>query len=294
MKSIIKHTDLITTKIAIENGFKWQIEKKSLLFSEFIEKKNYFINSIKISSSLDDLLKNKICYEFLVAACSLSKKSLSNLDKLFVDDLIKQTVDYSMLNNKNYLDNLIAKYFMICGDSLGGMMRNMIGSAAQEKLTNKIIYYLNINKISYSIKTNPKKLINQISWEDKILVFNKKPKFINKSIDFILLKCDESKKVNLENYKNYLACGELKGGIDPAGADEHWKTANFALQRIQEAFSKNNWNVPSLFFIGSAIENSMAEEIYEQITNKQLSGAANLNIDIQLDEVIEMIIKMQQ
>ncbi len=26
-----------------------------------------------------------------------------------------------------------------------------------------------------------------------------------------------------------LMLGELKGGIDPAGADEHWKTANTVL-----------------------------------------------------------------
>jgi hypothetical protein len=32
--------------------------------------------------------------------------------------------------------------------------------------------------------------------------------------------------------------GELKGGIDPAGADEHWKTARTALQRIDDAFRK--------------------------------------------------------
>lgn len=30
--------------------------------------------------------------------------------------------------------------------------------------------------------------------------------------------------------------GELKGGIDPAGADEHWKTGNSALNRIRTNF----------------------------------------------------------
>ena len=42
--------------------------------------------------------------------------------------------------------------------------------------------------------------------------------------------------------------GELKGGIDPAGADEHWKTGNSALVRIRKAFedyqvllSKRRW-----------------------------------------------------
>jgi len=33
--------------------------------------------------------------------------------------------------------------------------------------------------------------------------------------------------------------GELKGGIDPAGADEHWKTANKALDKMRKPFTPN-------------------------------------------------------
>ncbi|HAJ78349.1 MAG TPA: hypothetical protein DCO75_01135, partial [Fibrobacteres bacterium] len=35
---------------------------------------------------------------------------------------------------------------------------------------------------------------------------------------------------------------ELKGGIDPAGADEHWKTAKTAIDRIVSAFKKRKQN----------------------------------------------------
>jgi hypothetical protein len=40
-------------------------------------------------------------------------------------------------------------------------------------------------------------------------------------------------------------------GIDPAGADEHWKTANFALERIRKSFAKKK--KPQTFFIGASI-----------------------------------------
>jgi type II restriction enzyme len=39
----------------------------------------------------------------------------------------------------------------------------------------------------------------------------------------------------------------LKGGIDPAGADEHWKTAGSALLRIKRAFQAEGL-APATFF----------------------------------------------
>ena len=73
----------------------------------------------------------------------------------------------------------------------------------------------------------------------------------------------------------YIALGELKGGIDPAGADEHWKTARTSLSRIRDAFNGHELS-PHLFFVGGAIENSMAEEIWNQLEDNTLGNAANL------------------
>jgi hypothetical protein len=73
-----------------------------------------------------------------------------------------------------------------------------------------------------------------------------------------------------------VSLGELKGGIDPAGADEHWKTARTALDRIREAFSKEGYS-PYTFFIGAAIEKKMAGEIWRQLEASTLNNAANLN-----------------
>lgn len=78
--------------------------------------------------------------------------------------------------------------------------------------------------------------------------------------------------------ENYIAFGELKGGIDPAGADEHWKTANSALNRIRKSFSQKSLN-PITFFIGAAIQNNMADEILSQLESGILTNAANLTND---------------
>ena len=88
-----------------------------------------------------------------------------------------------------------------------------------------------------------------------------------------------------------LALGELKGGIDPAGADEHWKTANSALERIRNGFRKLK-SEPQTFFIGAAIENSMASEIYKQLQKGTLNNAANLTNDDQLTAVCKWILNL--
>jgi len=82
----------------------------------------------------------------------------------------------------------------------------------------------------------------------------------------------------------YIALGELKGGIDPAGADEHWKTARTALDRIQTAFAKHS-HTPKTFFIGAAIEPKMASEIWAMLQAGHLDNAANLTEDDQIASI---------
>lgn len=100
---------------------------------------------------------------------------------------------------------------------------------------------------------------------------------------------DESTKISefKEDTKLALVLGELKGGIDKAGADEHWKTANSALGRIRTVFGSKTDTV----FIGAAIEANMANEIFNQLQDGQLTNAANLNNDAQLYNVVNWIIR---
>lgn len=116
---------------------------------------------------------------------------------------------------------------------------------------------------------------------------------IGKNVDIVILdaKPDEfsgSSKALLAQNTRYVAIGELKGGIDPAGSDEHWKTANFALNRIRSSFQSLGLN-PPVFFIGAAIEKSMAVEIVRQLDARVLSHAANLTNDDQLTSICEWI-----
>ena len=119
---------------------------------------------------------------------------------------------------------------------------------------------------------------------------------VKKNVDIVLfnefepdLKKTSQLKTFRENPAHYLALGELKGGIDPAGADEHWKSANTALDRVKKSFSLNGHN-PDTFFIGAAIETSMADEIFQQCSRGELSDAANLNNNKQLAQLCYWIV----
>jgi type II restriction enzyme len=119
---------------------------------------------------------------------------------------------------------------------------------------------------------------------------------VKKNVDLSILNgtIDELKsKTNsiIYNNKKYIALGELKGGLDPAGADEHWKTANSALNRIKNSFVKLKIK-PKTFFIGAAIENNMAKEIYKQLKNGLLNNAANLTNDVQLTAICNWIVNL--
>lgn len=83
--------------------------------------------------------------------------------------------------------------------------------------------------------------------------------------------------------------GELKGGIDPAGADEHWKTGNTALIRIRDSFSAAGYPGIKTSFIGAAIANAMAVEIYDQLQDEVLSNLTDVN---QLVEYCNWIIQL--
>lgn len=85
----------------------------------------------------------------------------------------------------------------------------------------------------------------------------------------------------LKSPASFLALGELKGGIDPNGADEHWKTARTALSRINEAFARHQVR-PHTFFIGAAIEPLMAGEVWSFLESGVIENAANLTNETQL------------
>lgn len=237
----------------------------------------------------------------LLTASGLSDKAITHLqteDKTTaIQQLIKNFLEPA---GAKFVEELVFRFLLIRGDTLGGAMRNIGGLLAQRKLTRAILSTLKIAGTPYYWQESKSKnwfengddieielSLRGLYWKngkkDHTLVFNLTVPLVKNNVDLCLFKSSPD-NLDVMNAKSYIALGELKGGIDPAGADEHWKTARTVLERIRKSFTKAKLK-PHTFFIGAAIERKMADEIWNELQNSELSNAANLNQDNQVASI---------
>jgi hypothetical protein len=308
---ISSSSDLITTREARRTGFLDYALRRNKESVPYIDQtKALKVRLEKDTKSSKDVLKLKELYDILVTASGVSEKAKAHLDDADKEGLIKHFIkDVLEPNGENYIDEIIYRYLLSLGDALGGKMRNIVGSIAGEKLSRFLIAQLTIQGIEFSFftkKTNwlsgtdfelqYAEKIKAIRWKteksERSIVYNINVPQVRKNIDIVMLSkyipgvTASALSGSLAVKDNYLAIGELKGGIDPAGADEHWKTANTALERVGNAFD----NQLDLFFIGAAIAADMASEIFTQCSERKLSNAANLTNDEQLSSLCAWLI----
>lgn len=311
--------DLVTTHDARRKFFLEHALRKS-------EESEIYINQAKAlkvvleskTKTAQDIINLDSLRSSLLNACGVSNKAqehLSDADKI---SILNSFIDKVLApHQEKYIDEVVYRYLLSSGDKLGGKMRNIIGKLGQAKLTQAIVAQLQITKTSFIYRTdNDKKaengsseqpephtceLIKSIYWknnreEHRILTYNRKVPQVGEkgnNVDIVLIKSDtlslkkKDIKDALQEKSKYVLMGELKGGIDPAGADEHWKTAQAALDRIRNDFDQSF----PLIFIGAAIEESMSQEIFSDYSNNKLVNCANLTSDNQLASLCEWLIQ---
>lgn len=309
-------TDLVTTPAARRSGFLEYALRRNKESIPFIDRAKALKAVLEVhTQSPNDLLTLTNIREILLEASGISVKAKAHLtesDKLgLLNDFIEKIL---LPSGKAYIDEVVYRYLLTSGDALGGKMRNIVGSIAKEKLTRFIISQLQIADTQFSyldkkLRSTPGEqlgvedidTVKAIRWSNKnnqqrILIFDTNVPPVKKNIDIVLLndaivtdapKTQDLKKL-LETTVHYLAIDELKGGIDPAGADEHWKTANSALGRARTAFAGK---LP-LLFVGAAIEQAMAGEIFSQYQTGELANCANLTSDDQLAALCEWLVRL--
>ncbi|MDR1396276.1 MAG: type II restriction endonuclease [Desulfarculales bacterium] len=310
---ITSANELVTSRQETRAGFiEFALEKnrRSKPFIDSAKAFRHFAYQAKVPS---DLLKIKEIREPLLTASGLSDKSLkyfTDEDKIIaIKELIKNFLEPA---GTEFVDEVVYRYLLIKGDSLGGSIRNIIGALAQQKLIRSLLSVMTVQGINYywlsgkskEWRENPnddyaiENDMKAISWTNtkgaRTFTFNLDIPIVGNNIDLCLFSCDpkqfdNGKIVNTPSAAVML--GELKGGIDPAGADEHWKTANTALERIRSAFT-NITPLLNTSFVGAAIEASMAQEIYTQILSGKLSFASNLTKTKQVYEYCAWILTL--
>ncbi len=289
--------DLETSHSSTVEGFLKQAlakTQKATPYSEAATKFHQALQKVKDINTLDTLLDDKNYRGGLIAAAGFSLKATSHLTKQELDEAIKSV--FSTLRDnfgEAFREEIVYRYLLTMDDTLGGSMQNYIGAEAGIKLTNALRAALSSEKSAVSIKQSDKGKVQQISWGNRLLLFDAKTKLIGNNVDVVLLDTSLAPtfKELITIPQSYLACGELKGGVDPAGADEHWKTARSALVRIQTTFANHNHH-PALFFVGAAIETRMAQEIYSDLQSGLLTHVANLTVPVQVEDLAAWLVAL--
>ena len=313
-----KADDLVTSRQKTRAGFISLALEKNYIAVPYVEEAKALkslASKAKYPIDLLDIIDLRIS---LLTASGLSDKAINYLNDEDKKEAIKGLIDNFLEPAGNdFINELLYRYLLIKGDSLGGKARNLAGTLGERKFLRSLLSVLNIYKIKYKWldnedylwKDKPKtdndieKRIKGLYWvknkKNRLLLMNINVPIVSKNIDLCLLEGEPAEVILKGKTKNsihkiskkYIGLGELKGGIDPAGADEHWKTANSALNRIRTSFAKQNLS-PAIFFIGAAIENSMSKEIFSQLEKRMLLNAGNLTEDKQLTSVCNWIINM--
>lgn len=315
MMHIIKNpSDLVTSREQTRAGFIAFALEKNRRSTPIIESAKALKVLASKAKTAKDLLKITEIQPALLTAAGLSEKAVNYFiedDKIkAISGLIENFLEPA---GSGFVDEVVYRYLLIKGDSLGGSMRNIVGAIAQQKFVRTLLSNLSISGTNYQWLDNKTKKweekptndfaieenLKALSWKNpkgknRILAFNLNIPIVKNNIDICLFNA------NIELYANgeivntpekILMLGELKGGIDPAGADEHWKTGNTALNRIRESFAKHNLKIKTSF-IAAAIEKKMASEVFAQLQSKTLSNAANLTIDEQLVSYCDWLLKL--
>ena len=287
-------SDLQTPHQTICDGFLAQAIQKTKKAQVFVQEAQQLDAILQQAESPEQAAEFPAIQKQLVAAAGISDKAKKYFTSEGLQTAVAEVLNtISGSNSNGWRAEVVYRFLLTRGDTLGGSMRNYIGALGGAQLAGAITSALSGKGIFPTVvvaKTSAK--IISLEWADRLLVFDKKPKFIDKNIDAILL--DKSKMtpagtVSLEQRSTYVVCGELKGGIDPGGADEHWKTAGTAFTRIRGIFQSD---VPHLFFVAAAIESAMAIEIFRQLQDGRLEYAANLTMPQQVTDLADWLVSL--
>ena len=310
------YKDLITPYEETRAGFIALALEKNRTATPFVEEAKALKVFASRAKTPKELLEISEIQDSLLTSAGISDKAKTHLQgkdkKAAIKGLIENFLEPS---GKSFVDELVYRFLLTRGDSLGGRMRNLGGKLGEWRFMRILMSTCSVSGVNFEYLDSESKnwaapnteieierRLKGLRWvsqgNERTLICNLTVPTVKKNVDFCLFDCSPNEIIfgghrDSAHHKpdKYLALGELKGGIDPAGADEHWKTANSALARIRTAFSDRNC-FPKTFFIGAAIETAMAKEIYQQLENRTLSNSANLTNETQVVSLCDWLIKI--
>lgn len=299
--------NLETPRELTRAGFVAQALEKNQRAARYIAEARALKVAASRALSAAELVGNGEVESALLTAAGVSEKAAKHFNGKDKAAAIQVLVENFLIPaGADFVEELVFRFLLTRGDALGGSMRNVVGRRAESKLNLALISALKVAGVPclWLDKRHKKKVWRPVSDEDtdveqhlsglswgegerrRTLRLNLGVPFVGetgKNVDLCLLGCGPNELPEaVRSPQAYIAFGELKGGIDAAGADEHGgKTAKTALNRIRDAY-KPYENKPHFFFVGAAIAKGMAGEIWDELEDGTLENAANLTDDNQV------------
>lgn len=195
--------DLVTTPDAIRQGFLTQASAKRDKATPYVDTALQFWAALQAADHIDKLLEIPHLRNDLIAVAGISVKARKFLSKDDLDTQVRQILNSIAQQSSSVVkEEIWARYLLTKGDAFGGQMRNWTGATAQQKLTAAIMSALQLAEVQVS--TDPKSgKIQRIAWGRRIILFDTKPKLIDKNIDVILLNrqsVDEEPTTLFQNF----------------------------------------------------------------------------------------------
>jgi len=301
--------DLITPYAATRAGFVAQALEKNRRGTPFVQEARDLKAAAQHAANPNALLAMPQIQAGLLTAAGVSDKAERHLQPADRRAAIVNLIENFLLPAGNdFVEELVYRFLLTRGDSLGGAMRNYTGAVAQQRLSAALLARFRNQGTNFQWRREDGAwaaapdddaaaalMMRGIHWtvgrqQPRTLVYNLTVPLVRKNIDLCLFNIlpAQLSQAAYREARHYLALGELKGGIDPAGADEHWKTARTALDRINAGFENTGVQVHT-FFIGAAIVADMADEIWQMLQGHSLENAANLTNDNQLASIVRWL-----
>ncbi len=143
-------SDLKTSYAAYRAGFVSLALEKSRRATPFVDEARKLKVIAAQVQNPTDLLPLKEIRQALLVASGVSDKAYKYLQESDRDEAIFGLIaKYLEPAGVNFVEELVFRFLLTRGDSLGGSMRNVGGIIAQRKLTRSIISYLNLSGTKY-------------------------------------------------------------------------------------------------------------------------------------------------
>ena len=221
--------DLRTTYEATRAGFVQLALERNRRATPYVAEARALRSVASAARAPIDLLNITDIQQGLVTAAGVSDKAATHFGDAEKKEAIKGLIDqYLVPAGDKFIEELIFRFLLTRGDTLGGSMRNVGGFMAKQKLSRSLIAHLRIagRSCQYFDSRSRRWLplpeddagvedtLNGLSWnlgkDNRTLIYNVNVPFVgNKgnNVDFCLLNCAPQKRLKVPYFRAYcLSC----------------------------------------------------------------------------------------